>query len=364
MKKTPPSKRNNTPPTPPRHEFAEAAPTVIHHPEEDMTALARVVQRVVETQGKRIGPILAAAVGLAAAVVLWNAASSGRSGDAQVWARIESARKSDDLITLAKENAGTPAATWALYRAAGELYNEGLMDMPNNQDVARPLFRRALDLFEQVVKETKSDSPLHRAAALGKARAYEARNELSKAIEEYNLVAKTWPGTPEAEEAAARSRILDQPESAVFYKELAAYSPARVTLPSEPGSSTAIPGLPGGLPSIPPPSSTIELPASSTTNVRVEPAPAPMPTPRVEPASPATPKTPTPAPAAKSDAPKTGTTPAPAAKPDAPRAGTTPAPAAKPDAPRAGRTPAPAAKPAADLPKNVLAPQSKPAAPR
>ncbi len=80
--------------------------------------------------------------------------------------------------------------------------------------------RRALELFDQVVREAPKDSPQARAAALGKARSLEARNELSKAIEQYELVAKTWPATPEAAEATELADALEKPEAAAFYKEL------------------------------------------------------------------------------------------------------------------------------------------------
>ena len=75
------------------------------------------------------------------------------------------------------------------------------------------------------------DSLRARAALFGKARCLEARNELSQAIAQYELVASTWPDTPEAAQAKELAEALKKPEATAFYKELFAYSPPRVTLP-------------------------------------------------------------------------------------------------------------------------------------
>ena len=59
------------------------------------------------------------------------------------------------------------------------------------------------------------------------------RNELPKAIEQYQSVAKDWPGTPEADEARRFAEALKDPQAAAFYKELYAYSPTKMTLPPD-----------------------------------------------------------------------------------------------------------------------------------
>ncbi len=274
MKKSPPSKRN-LPVVPPRHEFEHATPTVIHHPEEDMTALARAAQHVIDAPAKRLMPFLAVAVGVLLAFVIWNAAGSNKGADAELWAKLEAAQKSEDLLSLAKENPGTSASTWALYRAAGDFYNQAMLDMPNNRDVALPLFKRALDLFDQVATEAPKDSPLARASALAKARTLEARNEIPKAIEQYRLVAKTWPKAPEATEASTQAALLEKPEAVAFYKELYSFTPTRFTLPSDPGDSPLKGlGLPPAIPELSPPSTSIDLPPAGAKTIRIEPAPS------------------------------------------------------------------------------------------
>ena len=82
-----------------------------------------------------------------------------------------------------------------------------------------------------MIRLAPHDSPQTRAAALGKARVLELRNELPKAIDQYEVVAKDWPDSPEADEAKRYAEALKDPQAAAFYKELYAYSPTKMTLP-------------------------------------------------------------------------------------------------------------------------------------
>ena len=82
---------------------------------------------------------------------------------------------------------------------------------------------------------------------IGKARCLEARNELAKAIEQYELVVKNWPDSPEAEQAKKLAEALKKPEAAAFYKELYAYNPPKVTLPPLGNERLNFPGRTGGI---------------------------------------------------------------------------------------------------------------------
>jgi hypothetical protein len=191
-----------------------------------------------------------------------------RTGSSAVWERLEAAKTAEDRVTLAKEFANSPAATWALLQAASEFYNLGLADLPNNRDVAGPRFKKAIELFDQVAREAPKGSFQARIAALGKARSYEASNDLAKALDQYKLVATNWPGTPEAEDAKEYAQALESPAAAAFYKELYSYAPTKFTLPGggtetmmPPFSSAINPGLgPGPLA---PPESFTTLPLKS-----------------------------------------------------------------------------------------------------
>jgi tetratricopeptide (TPR) repeat protein len=233
---------------PARHQLDHVVPTVIHDPEEKMTALGRWTHRAIRNPQKYLG-LLAVICGVVLVVLVgWNLVGGGSSRSSEVWAQLETAKKADDRITVAKEHPDSPASTWALLQAATELYNQALGDMPNNRDVALPMFRRALDLFDQIARETPKDSPQARAAALGKARTLEARNELAKAIEQYDLVASTWPGSPEAARAKQLASELKKPEAEQFYKDLYAFAPTRVTLPGFGSQNLDVPITTGVVP--------------------------------------------------------------------------------------------------------------------
>jgi hypothetical protein len=216
---------------PARHQFEHQVPTVIHGPEENMMVLARWTHRAMKDPVKFWGAIAAIVAGLLALVVLSNVVWTGSSANTEVWTKMESVKSPADRVQLAEEYPGSAAATWARLQAATEYYNQGFADLPNNRDVALPNLQKAVANFDEVTKEAPKDSPQARAAAFGKARALEARNELPKAIEQYDLVVKTWPESAEAAEAKKLAAALKQPEAVAFYKELYAYSPTRVTLP-------------------------------------------------------------------------------------------------------------------------------------
>ena len=232
MKKQPTRARSSsTQSLPVRHQFDHAVPTVIHRPEEKMTALGRLTHHVLQDPRKYSTWALTLLLGVLAVIVIWNLSSGGRTQSSAAWSKLEMAKKAEQRVDVAKEYPNSPVSMWALLQAATEFYNTALADLPNNRDVALPLFKKAIDLFDQVAAEAPKDSFQARAAVLGKARSLEARNELSKAIEQYELVAKNWPGTPEAAQAKQLAESLQKPEAAAFYKELYAYSPSKVQLP-------------------------------------------------------------------------------------------------------------------------------------
>ena len=300
---------------PVRHQLEHVVPTVIHDPEEEMTALGRLTTHAIKEPKRYLAWPVTIIACVFIGVLVWKLATGGRSSTSEVWAKLETAKTAEDRVNLAKEYPKTPAATWALLQAATEYYNLALSDLPNNRDVALPTAKKALDLFDQIVHEAPHDSPQARAAALGKARVLEMRNELAKALDQYQLVITDWPGTPEAEDAKRFAEALKDPQAAAFYKELYAYSPTKMTLPPF-GTETLPSTFPGPLnPSDMPatssapfgpltptanPSSTTTSPTTGTglpagmvpptlRDVRIEPktqTPRPRTTPRPRPPSP------------------------------------------------------------------------------
>lgn len=216
---------------PVRHQFEHEVPTVIHHPEQDMTALGRFFAHAYQNQGRFWGWVGAIVVGFIAIVILASYLSTSQANSSDVWTRLDEAKKPSEKEEIAKENPTSAASNWALLQAAGDYFQDGFGDLPNNRDAALPALKKALDLFKQVADSAPKESPLARHAALGVARSYEARNELPKAIEQYKLVAKNWPGTAEAKVAETLAKTLEEPTAAAFYKDLYAYQSPKATLP-------------------------------------------------------------------------------------------------------------------------------------
>ena len=268
-KQMPPARSKVTPPIPVRHQLEHAVPTVIHNPEDDMTALGRLTFHVLQDPRKYSTWALTVLLLILAVIFVMNFSSGGSSRSSEAWSKLDAAKKADEKVEVAKEFPKTTAATWALLKAASEYYAEAFNDLPRNPEVALGGFKKAHDLFEQVYHDAPKDSFQARVGLLGVARSLEARNDLTKAIEKYELVATSWPGTPEAEQAKQLIESLRNPDAAGFYKQLYAYSPPKVTLPpmstqelqfpstgiSLPGEKTTVPAKPTPLIEMP-----LELP--------------------------------------------------------------------------------------------------------
>ena len=214
------------------HQFDHVVPTVIHHPEEKMTALGRWTHHVLQDPKKYSTWAIVIGLGVVVAFVGWNVATGGRSRTSEVWSKLDAAKKAEDRVEIAKENPKSPASTWALLQAANLYFDDGTKDLPNNRDVAVPNFGKAAQALRPGGAPRRYDSFQARAAVLGKARSLEASYDLSKAIEQYELVVKNWPASAEAEQAKELAKALQKPEAAAFYKELYAYAPTKVTLPA------------------------------------------------------------------------------------------------------------------------------------
>ncbi len=356
------AKARSVPPV--RHQLEHAVPTVIHNPEENMTALGRVASHAIKEPRRYLGwPAVAAGVTLLV-VIVWRLTSGGSSVDSTAWSRLELAMTPTDRLAVAKADPGSPAAHWALLQVASKYCDDAMLDLPNNQDVSRQTSRKALDLYDQIIREAPHDSSPARLAALGRARVLEMRNDLPDAIKQYEKVAKDWPDSPEAAEAKRYAEALKDPQAANFYKELYAFRPTTVTLPPEGTTTQTFPSTGVNPDKVVSPPSLAPTPGKSVLTPD-------MPIPGVRevvvpsstfPVKPETPETKTPAatepkPApAKTENPKPAASSSPAAKSEAPKAE-----APKPAPPKAE---APKPAPAADqkkkeLPADVFAPESK-----
>lgn len=254
------ARAQSTPPV--RHQLEHEVPTVIHNPEEDMTALARWAHHAMLEPGRYLAWPLTI-VGVLVIVGVALSLSSGRSStEAEIWKKLEAATTPAERVEIAKKDAKSPAATWTLLQAATTFYNEALVEMPREKDAAATALKKALDLFEQVGRDASHDSPQARIAAMGKARTLEMRNELSRAVEQYRLIAKEWPDSPEAEEARRYADALQDPQAADFYKDLYAYKPTEITLPPEGSVNLPVPGAVGAAATPTPPTAPSEQPSA------------------------------------------------------------------------------------------------------
>ena len=191
----------------PVHQLDHAEPTVIHHPEEDMTILARWLQHGMK-QGLQFWLLIGGVVVVLLAIAGLSGGLMGAKADgSEAWVELTQAKGAEDKLKIAEAHPNTPVAGWARIDAAEEEYTNGINDLtsPGKKELAGPRLKKALDLFEQVAKEAPKDSTQQIAATFGAARALEARNELPEAIAKYRDLANRFPNAPEAQ-AGPRTR--------------------------------------------------------------------------------------------------------------------------------------------------------------
>ena len=382
----------------PQHLHDHAEPTVIHD-EADQTALERWLRQGMEKGlgfwALVLGVVIVAFVAfylfqtfafstppqsrawiammIPSADVALPAASEGGATPVETYEGYPATVR--PLLRLADADPNGSAARWARYRAACQLYQEGLSDLPNGRAAAGPILTQAIGLFETAYKSAERDEPLRPLAALGIARSYETRGELDEARKWYLAIADDFPDFPLATDARARAELLDQPETKTFYEEFASadFSTFRETGPAGVGSGSSLDGfftppLPAGFGTPPPgansPVPPVPAPGPGTDDIPETPSPEgglPELPPDLFPSNPAEPgpgnePTTTPAPA-----PEPGATPAevvPAPEPVSPSA--TPPPSSEPaasPAPTPAEPPATGPEPASDdgLPNDPFA---------
>ena len=234
-------------PTRPKHEFPpEVVPPVVHTEPVDETMLAAWLRRTMSQGPKSWALTLGMVALVVAAFYFGNGLVAGKVETNQEWAALMLAKDDDDRLRVA-ESSSYPIEPWALIQGAEGRYREGFENLPANRDAAMPLLSRAVELFTDAERKSPAGSASKRIAALGMARALEARNERDKALDQYRAVAKAYPAEAEGKRAATLADRLARPDSEEFYKRLFAFEPRKATLPGLPGTSGSL--LPPGLPS-------------------------------------------------------------------------------------------------------------------
>ncbi len=151
-----------------------------------------------------------------------------------------SSRDPEELHKVAERYAGTKAAIWALHAAAQANLMQGSQSLYLDRGASREQLREAAEDYVSVLEKLgPSDEPLLRQRALyGLAQAYEAQNELGKAGERYEEIAKAWPESAIGKQAGQRAAALKRTDTQDFYKWFFAQKPPA---PTPPRGGTSIP---------------------------------------------------------------------------------------------------------------------------
>jgi hypothetical protein len=89
-----------------RHQLDHAVPTVIHNPEEKMTALGRFAHHAMQEPGRYMGwpALIIGAVVLAA--VVWKLATGGAPSTSEAWSKLETAKTPADRVDIGSAAGG------------------------------------------------------------------------------------------------------------------------------------------------------------------------------------------------------------------------------------------------------------------
>jgi hypothetical protein len=181
-------------------------------------------------------------VALAALVILsayFYLSQRAHSEDAQswndAWQAIDS--RSDELLReVIKKYPNKPAALWSQLVLADDELSRGVAGLFAQRSAGRDLLTSAVDDYRYVAEH--STLPLVREQALyGLGRSEESLNELTKAREAYESVAKSYPNGPYAKRAEQRLAQLSRDSAKVFYDWFAG-----AELPTNVGKSGMFPG--------------------------------------------------------------------------------------------------------------------------
>lgn len=168
------------------------------------------------------------------------------------------ARDRDALASVAKTHDGTDVALWALQSQADIDLASGIAALYTNRDDAFRSLNDARDAYTAVLQHGGLEEGLRRHCMLGLAQAHEGSSNLDKARQHYREVVGQFPGTPEAQQAAARLSELENPQVEKFYSWFARQKPSL-------GPPSSLPGMPDDLTDLPdrPDGPLLPLPSSS-----------------------------------------------------------------------------------------------------
>jgi tetratricopeptide (TPR) repeat protein len=177
------------------------------------------------------------------AFVLWSRKSESRRAKAweEYFAASQSADNSDaKLLEVIDDYPRSSAALWARISLADKQLAKGVDQLFNDRTLARQSLDEAVEEFRTALDEAADDPLLAERAMFGLAEAYEAKNDLSQAREQYRALLDQWPQGAFAGIANDRLADLERRGTKEFYDWFAKHSPQ----PKAPKG----PGVPGQRP--------------------------------------------------------------------------------------------------------------------
>lgn len=258
-------------PTAPTHVTPPPAEETHLIHEEEPTILARWLKQGMEQGPAFWGVVAVGVIAIFGLLLLVNYLTVPDSKELEAWSELTAVGRQDAaaslfgptptseapqrLEELAQTYANTPAAGWARVQAASILLSEAsaALSTTRRADGIGKLLE-ADELFQQTASTAK-DPALRRLASFGAARAAEAKLGLpledakrpkpADVIAKYEEIARQFPGTPEADEAARLASRLTDPINVEFYEQLAKFNPDDVAIPppGTPAGGTSLPGI-------------------------------------------------------------------------------------------------------------------------
>ncbi|MHB1038032.1 MAG: YfgM family protein [Pirellulales bacterium] len=134
------------------------------------------------------------------------------------------------LMEVGDEHPSSSVGYWSRLLAADVQLSQGTTKMFNDRAAARVELNKAIENYQSVLDSAREPLFVDRAR-FGLARAYEALDDLAKARENYEIVAKAGSKSPYAEAAKRRLDDLSKASTKEFYDWFAKYQ-VKSALPS------------------------------------------------------------------------------------------------------------------------------------
>ncbi len=131
--------------------------------------------------------------------------------------------------------ADSPAGQWSRLSLADTQLAKGVDDLFKDRAAARKALEEAIDLYRAVLKKAPGESLLAERAIFGLAEAYESKDELDSARDQYRALLANWPDGAFSSLAKSRLADLDRKSTKDFYDWFAKQSP-ETKLPKGPGT--------------------------------------------------------------------------------------------------------------------------------